>query len=453
MTSWWCEYAWLPPGRVAARTLITATQGRITAVDFDVDPPSDAHRLSGLVIPGLANVHSHAFHRALRGRTHGGNGDFWSWREQMYAVADRLDPQTYLALARATYAEMALAGVTCVGEFHYLHHQRGGVPYSDPNAMGQALIEAAAQAGVRLTLLDTCYVAGGFDQPLAGPQLRFGDGDAHQWAARAEALAGPADRVRVGAAIHSVRAVPARELAVVAQWAAAHGVPLHFHLSEQVAENAACLARHGVTPTRLLADAGALGSTSVAVHGTHLTDDDVALFGTSTTGVCFCPSTERDLADGIGPAGALRTAGSPLSLGSDGQSVIDLFEEARSLELDERLATNRRGTFDAAELLGAATVVGHRALGWPDAGELSVGMRADLVAVDLESVRTAGCGPTAATVVFAAAAADVTDVVVDGQVVVASGRHRMAGEFGAVGTALRDAIAAVTTDVASVGPA
>ena len=392
MTTWWCEYAWLPPGRVAARTLITVTQGRIAAVDPDVDPPADAHRLSGLVIPGLANAHSHAFHRALRGRTQGGRGDFWSWREQMYAVADRLEPPTYLALARATYAEMALAGITCVGEFHYLHHQRGGVPYADPNVMGHALIEAAAQAGVRLTLLDTCYVAGGFDQPLAGPQLRFGDGDAHRWADRVDSLSGPADRVRVGAAIHSVRAVPAHELAVVAQWAASRGVPLHFHLSEQVAENAACLARHGVTPTRLLADSGALGSASVAVHATHLTDDDVALLGDGSTGVCFCPSTERDLADGIGPAGALRAAGSPLSLGSDGQSVIDLFEEARGLELDERLATNRRGTFDAPELLDAATAVGHRALGWPDAGELSVGMRADLVAVDLESVRTAGCG-------------------------------------------------------------
>ncbi|MDQ1541785.1 MAG: hypothetical protein QOH29_2511 [Actinomycetota bacterium] len=452
MTSWWCEYAWLPTGRVAARTLITVAQGRIAGVDPDVDPPADAHRLAGLVIPGLANVHSHAFHRALRGRTQGGPGDFWSWREQMYAVADRLDPQTYLALARATYAEMALAGITCVGEFHYLHHQRGGAPYTDPNVMGQALIEAAAQAGVRLTLLDTCYLAGGFDQPLAGPQLRFGDLDAYQWAARAGALSGPADRVRVGAAIHSVRAVPAHELAVVAQWAASRGVPLHFHLSEQVAENAACLARHGVTPTRLLADSGALASTSVAVHGTHLTDDDVALLGASSTGVCFCPSTERDLADGIGPAGALRAAGSPLTLGSDGQSVIDLFEEARGLELDERLATHRRGTFDAAALLGAATVAGHRALGWPDAGELAVGMRADLVAVDLESVRTAGSGATAATVVFAATAADVTDVVVDGEVVVANRRHRMSDEFGDVGIALRDAIAAVTTDVASVGP-
>jgi formiminoglutamate deiminase len=440
MTSWWCENAWLPPGRVGAGVLITVTEGRITGVEADVDAPSTAQRLAGLTIPGLANTHSHAFHRALRGRTQVGRGDFWTWRDQMYSVADRLDPETYLALARATYAEMALAGITCVGEFHYVHHQAGGVPHSDPNVMGVALIEAAAQVGVRLTLLDTCYLAGGIGEPLSPVQQRFGDGDAAGWAARVSELDG-ATHVHIGAAIHSVRAMPADQLGDVADWARNRDVPLHFHLSEQRAENDACVARYGVTPTRLLADSGALGAAAVAVHATHLSADDIALLASTSTGVCLCPTTERDLADGIGPAGALAAAGVALSVGSDGHSVIDLFEEARGIELDERLATNVRGTFGAGALLDAATVAGHRALGWRDAGQLAVGMRADLVAIDLASRRTAGGGATGETVVFAASASDVTDVVVDGNVVVKDRHHVRLGD---IGVALAAAIDAVT---------
>ena len=440
MTSWWCESAWLPPGRVASRVLITVADGRITGVEPEVAAPSTAQRLAGLTIPGLANTHSHAFHRALRGRTQVGRGDFWTWRKQMYSVADRLDPETYLALARATYAEMALAGITCVGEFHYVHHQAGGVPHSDPNVMGAALIEAAAQVGVRLTLLDTCYLAGGIGEPLSPVQQRFGDGDAAGWAARVGELDGTT-HVHIGAAIHSVRAVPADQLGDVADWARNRDVPLHFHLSEQRAENDACVARYGVTPTRLLADSGALGAAAVAVHATHLTADDIALLAATSTAVCLCPTTERDLADGIGPAGALAAAGVALSVGSDGHSAIDLFEEARGIELDERLATNVRGTFGAGALLDAATVAGHRALGWPDAGQLAVGMRADLVAIDLGSRRTAGGGAAGETVVFAASASDVTDVVVDGNVVVKDRHHVRLGD---IGVALAAAIDAVT---------
>ena len=299
MPSWWCENAWLPPGRVAARVLITVAGGRITGVEVDVDAPPTAHVLRGLVIPGLANTHSHAFHRALRGRTQVGRGDFWTWREQMYDVANRLDPDNYLALARATYAEMVLAGITSVGEFHYVHHQPDGAPYSDRNAMGSALIEAAAQVGVRLTLLDTCYLAGGIGEPLSPLQQRFGDGDAAGWAARIDEI-GRADHLRIGAAIHSVRAVPADQLGAVADWARARAVPLHFHLSEQRAENDACIERYGVSPTQLLADAGALSASAVAVHATHLAPGDIALLASSSTGVCLCPTTERDLADGIG---------------------------------------------------------------------------------------------------------------------------------------------------------
>jgi formiminoglutamate deiminase len=335
---------------------------------------------------------------------------------------------------------MALAGVTCVGEFHYLHHGPDGTPYADPNAMSAALVEAAAHAGIRLTLLDACYLTASVDgAPLAGPQRRFGDGDALRWADRVAAFRPENEHARVGTAIHSVRAVPAEQLATIANLADRAGVPLHVHLSEQPAENDACRATHGVTPTRLLADHGVLGAHTTAVHATHPTSGDLTLLGDSRTGVCLCPTTERDLADGIGPARRMAEAGSPLSLGSDSHAVVDLFEEARAVELDERLRTRRRGHFTAAELLTAATVAGHAALGWDDAGRLSVGNRADLVTVRLDSARTAGVPPVGAF--FAATAADVTTVVVDGRTVVAEGRHLTVD----VPTELRTAVAEVTS--------
>ena len=172
-----CELAWLGDDRAAADVLVTVEGDRISAVEAGATAPPDSTRLAGLTLPGFANAHSHAFHRALRGRTQAGSGSFWTWREQMYALAARLDPDSYQALARATFAEMALAGVSCVGEFHYLHHQAGGVTYADPNAMGAAVAAAAAEAGLRITLLDTCYLQGGFDVAADETQRRFSDGD------------------------------------------------------------------------------------------------------------------------------------------------------------------------------------------------------------------------------------------------------------------------------------
>jgi formiminoglutamate deiminase len=426
---------------LAHGVLVDVADGRVTSVATGIAaaPPS-AHRLSGLVLPGFANAHSHAFHRALRGRTHAGKGTFWTWRQRMYAVAARLTPEMYLALARATFAEMALAGITCVGEFHYLHHAAEGRRYDDPNEMGRALLRAAREAGIRITLLDTVYLSSGVDgQPLGGPQLRFGDGSADAWAARHDALKPDAGAKR-GAAIHSVRAVPSGQFATVAS--AADGEPLHTHLSEQRAENEACHARHGCSPTELLHAHGVLGPRTVAVHATHLSDVDRTLLGDTDTGVCFCPTTERDLADGIGPARALVDAGSPLSLGSDSHAVIDPLEEARAVELNERLRTEQRGHFSASELLHAATTAGHAALGWDDAGTIAPGARADLVAIRLDTARAAGFDPTdpVAAVVFAAGAADVTDVVVDGRPVVREGRHLLIDD---VPGALHEAIAEV----------
>jgi len=428
---WWAAYALLPSG-LGRDVTFEVGGGRFTSVTPGT-VPGDARVLPGVVLPGLANAHSHAFHRALRGRTHGGGGTFWTWRRRMYAVAAQLDPDSYLALATATYAEMALAGITAVGEFHYLHHAPGGVSYEDPNAMGEALRQAAADAGIRLTLLDTCYVAGGLSaaghNPLDATQLRFGDGHADDWAQRIEGLRESAG-MRVGAAVHSVRAVPRDQLGVVA--AAAAGRPLHVHLSEQPAENQSCQWFYGLTPTALLDAEGLLGPTTTAVHATHLSDEDITLLGRTGTTACLCPTTERDLADGIGPARRLSDAGSPLSLGSDQHAVTDLLEEARALEMHERLRSLKRGRFRPDELLAAATR--HESLGWDDAGRLEVGARADLVAVRLDSRRTAGSAPE--QIMMSASAADVDTVVVDGTVVVTGGQHVL----GDVGVLLQKAI-------------
>jgi formiminoglutamate deiminase len=439
-----CELAWLGGDTATANVLVRTRGDRITAVTAGVDAPPGARRLRGLTLPGLVNTHSHVFHRAIRGRTQSGLADFWRWREAMYAVAGRLDPDTLYALARATYAEMALAGVTAVGEFHYLHHGPGGERYGDANAMGRAVAAAAVDAGIRITVLDTCYlqadVAGA---ALTGVQRRFGDGDWERWAERAGGLWDlQSPTVRAGAAIHSVRAVPREALGPAARVARERGLPLHLHLSEQPAENEACLAAHGLTPTQLLDSEGVLGAATTAVHATHLTDADITLLGGSGTAISMCATTERDLADGVGPAVRLARAGSPLCVGSDGHMMIDLFEETRAIELDERLVTGRRGHLSTGELARALTGAGAVSIGW-DAGEIAAGRLADLVTVRLDTPRTAGArsGDPLAHVLFAAGAPDVDTVVVGGRTVVDGGRHLGVPD---VGAELEAAIAAVS---------
>ncbi|MFE3630052.1 formimidoylglutamate deiminase [Streptomyces goshikiensis] len=442
LTTYWLEHAWLGTHVEPGVALETGADGRITALRTGVEtPPPGAEVLRGLTLPGLANAHSHAFHRALRSLVQVGSGTFWTWRDFMYKVAQNLTPDSYFALARAVYAEMALAGITNVGEFHYVHHAPSGTSYADPNAMGEALIEAAAAAGIRITLLDTAYLSAGFGQAPSPHQLRFSDGTADAWAERVSALK-PRAHALIGAAIHSVRAVPAGQLATVAGWAEERRAPLHVHLSEQTAENDACQEAHGRTPTQLLADHGVLGPRTTGVHNTHLTDLDIALLGGTATGTCMCPTTERDLADGIGPAGRLQHAGSPLSLGSDSHAVIDLLEEARAMELNERLRSRTRGHWTANALLTAATADGHAALGLADAGRLEAGALADFTTIVLDSVRTAGAVPRlgAETAVFAATASDVRHTVVGGRHIVRDGHHTLVGD---VPTALSESIAAL----------
>ena len=432
---YWCELAWLGGTRAEPGVVIEVDGDRIAGVASGVRTrPEDAVPLAGLTLPALANAHSHAFHRALRGRTHCGRGNFWTWRDLMYRVAARLDPDSYHRLARAVFAEMALAGVGVVGEFHYVHHRPDGRAYDDPNAMGLALVAAARNAGLRLTLLDTLYLHGGLDpgavrghSPLRAEQARFSDGSAERWAERAEdldaAVSGPA--VKVGAAVHSVRAVDPASIKVAVDWARDRGAPLHFHASEQPAENEQCLAVHGRTPIEVIAEAGGLGPGTTLVHATHVNEQDRALIGEAGTHCCFCPTTEHDLADGVGPAEALARAGARLCVGSDSHAVVDLLEEARTVELDQRAASGDRGVFGVEELAAMATAAGYRSLGWADGGTLEAGALADFVTVGLDSVRLAGTDDASAlaAVVFAATAADVRHLVVGGRAIVRGGTH------------------------------
>jgi formiminoglutamate deiminase len=420
----WCELAWLGGERAEAGVLIELDGERIESVTAGAERPPEATFLAGLTIPGLANAHSHAFQRALRGRTQAERGDFWTWRRRMYELAESIDPDLYLALARATFGEMALAGITAVGEFHYLHHGPGGTRYEDPNALGKAVIQAAHEAGIRITLLDTCYLQGGIGEEPEGVQLRFSDGSAEAWGERVDGLE-QGEGVRIGAAIHSIRAVDPDAAAQVAAFAAERSWPLHAHVSEQPAENEDCVSAYGKSPTGLLAEAGALSERFTAVHATHPAEADFSLLGDAGCAVCLCPTTERDLADGVCPARRLAEAGARLSLGTDSHALIDLFEEARAVELDQRLETGVRGGHSAAELLHAATAGGSDSIGWPEAGRITPDSLADLVSIGLDGVRLAGTSADHAheSVVFAGTAADVRDVIVGGRFVVRDGAH------------------------------
>ncbi|WP_434992842.1 formimidoylglutamate deiminase [Arthrobacter sp. Ld5] len=440
----WCEHAWRGAEGVAEAVRVEVDDaGRVTAVRPGVPARAGDVVLHGVVFPAAANAHSHAFHRALRGRTHDRGGTFWTWRETMYRAADALTPALYEELATAVYAEMVVAGWTSVAEFHYVHHRPDGTPYGEgsgedgrddggPHAMELALARAAVRAGIRLTLLDTCYLAGGFGTPLGAARRRFSDGTAERWLARLATLRTavssryPAHQVTVGAALHSVRAVPERDLAVIAQRLPPE-MPLHVHLSEQPAENEDCLAATGCTPTELLDRHGLVTGRLSAVHATHVAEHDIALLGDAGAGIVLCPTTEADLADGLGPAGDLLDAGASLALGSDQHAVVDPWLEMRALEHGERLRTGRRGHFDPERLHGIASLGGARSQGRPGAG-FGPGLAADFMAVDPHSARTAGSSWE--QLAYTATAQDVTGVVVGGVRTASDGVHATLGDPG-----------------------
>ncbi len=420
-------------GGVHEGAALSIAGGVVVAVG-EPAPGFERVRMAGkALLPGLVSAHGHSFQRAIRGRTqvrHPGRSDFWSWREAMYGAAARLDPEDVHAVARMAFHEAACAGITAVGEFHYLSRDPVGRPYDDPELLAREVIRAAREVGLRIALLRVAYARGGAGIAAGPEQRRFVDGSAEEVvesAIRLERAVKGDPAVSVGLAPHSVRACPAEWIGLLAAEARRHGWPLHVHVSEQPAEVEQSRAEHGLTPVELLERLGALGPSTTAVHAIHLTPSDVEALGRSGTTVCACPTTERDLGDGVVPADGLLRAGAGIALGVDSHVQADLLEEARALEGNLRLVRRERGLLSpegaggrldalAARLLGFATAGGMRSLSLPG-GTLAPGEPADLVSLDLAdpSIAGASADDLLPTVLFSAARTAVRDVLVAGE--------------------------------------
>ncbi|MEQ1565528.1 MAG: formimidoylglutamate deiminase [Myxococcota bacterium] len=419
----WC---WCADG-LRADVALELDDGRVRAVVPGDRWPEIPTAPRSLALPGLVNAHSHAFQRAFRGHVQWraeGRDDFWSWRDRMYATANELTPEGVEAVSALAFLEMAEAGVTSVGEFHYLHHAPDGARYADPDELARRVIAAAERVGIRICLLRTAYLRAGPGRPLRPDQRRFGDVDADEVLAaigRLGSAAGPT--VTVGLAPHSVRAVDPDTLRALAAF---RGV-VHAHVSEQPAENEQCAAENGCSPLALLDRCGLLSERLVAVHLTHPMPGDEQLLIDAGAAVCVCPSTELDLGDGLLPLSLRQRARA--CLGSDSHAVIDPWSELRTLELHGRAQALRRNVLApegqghglAERLLRAATAEGARALGGSAAG-ISPGAPADLVVLDLDRVAADGVPPLEAAA-FVATPEWVREVWVAGRRVVDGGRH------------------------------
>jgi formimidoylglutamate deiminase len=401
------------------------------------------------LLPGLANVHSHTFQRLFRGRAEGraaGGDTFWTWREQMYRAAAFVSPEQLYDVARATFLEMVSSGITVVGEFHYLHRDPGGNAYSDPNLLSHQVIAAAQSVGLRICLLRAAYFRAGFERPPHPGQRRFYE-TPRQYLRNLEELHAKyigTENVTVGAAPHSIRAVPLDSLKEIA--AAAHSLwdlPLHIHISEQPAENTACEAEYGATPVDLISQHGILSPKATLVHAIHLTPAEFESVAASGATICSCPTTERNLGDGIFPADTAARLGIPVALGTDSQAQIDLLEDAHQLEYHLRLRDRQRGILDASAhedwpsrepignfLYRSASANGYAALGIPG-GKLAPGQPADFFTVDLNDLSILGLDAESlvSQAVFALAKSAVRDVAVQGKLILENGRHPGAAEI------------------------
>lgn len=393
---------------------------------MDITKPTVQRQGERLIMPGLATAHSHAFQRALRGRTQRRAtqaGSFWSWRGLMYSLVEKLEPEDVFNLSRFAYTELAMSGVTAVGEFHYLHHAPGGDPYANRLAMAEAVIEAARAVGVRITLIRTVYLRAGHGQALAPAQQRFADIALAPIFQDVETLmqrfAGD-PLVRVALAAHSIRAVPLDQVVELAAFAEAHDLPFHMHLAEQRREIEECWQEYGRRPVDLLAEAGVLGPRFVAVHATHLTEAEIAALGRAGTFVCLCRTTERDLGDGLPRTRDLVQAGVKLCVGVDSHAGSDAFEEIRAVELDDRSRTEARHVVaEAAGLLEMATSHGYQAIGFGQAGQ------ADRVSLNADDASLAGAADDllSEAVIFGATPRAVEEVLIEGRTIVRAGIH------------------------------
>jgi formimidoylglutamate deiminase len=396
-------YVYTTQGLQANMIVSISDEGYIVSIDpRDVAMPSlassDITFLPGLaLLPGFVNTHSHVFQRALRGHTHrpiSKQDTFWTWRRAMYAEAQRLNPELLYEGALKTYREMLAAGYTSVGEFHYLHHQPGGQPYTDPNMMSEAIVQAGLDAGIRIVLLMTAYAQSGFNQPPEEGQRRFCDASVDAYLTRVEALRSAG--VSIGVAPHSVRAVPEDWFRAIAEYSQKHQLPLHVHADEQRAEIEQCQATYGCTPIELLERFGILGAMTTIVHATHANAAEIALLAGHACTVCICPTTEGDLGDGIAPYAELLASQIPLAIGSDSNTRLDPIEELRWAEYSARMRYQRRRVLVANELASPGPLLleygahcGAVALGL-ETGIIARGLLADFVAVDLNHPSLAG---------------------------------------------------------------
>lgn len=403
-------------------------------------PDASEMRLPGkILLPGLVDVHSHAFQRAFRGQVQwksDAQDDFWTWRQAMYQTANHLDPDGIFAVSRLAFLEAARAGVTKIGEFHYLHHAPDGARYDDPDLLAKRVIDAALDVGIRITLLRTVYLRHSPGRALQDDQRRFGDRSVDDaLAAVARLRTHPDPRVTVGIAPHSIRAVPPDALRSLGSFAG----PIHAHVAEQPGEVAACRAETGRTPLQVFADAGLVDGRFTAVHLTQGTDEDFALVRASGASIAVCPSTELDLGDGFLPLAA--RDGIRLGIGADSHAHYDRLADARAVELHARGLAGRRNVMVdpgdrhglAERILRIATTDGDRMLGGAGAG-IAIGAPADLVAIDLTCPEVLGVPPLEAA---AFVGAPVTDVWVGGARIVEGGRHPKHSEI------LRDAARAM----------
>jgi formimidoylglutamate deiminase len=418
--------------------LLVGSDGKVAALARPEDAP-DAEVVSlkdKALLPGLANAHSHSFQRLFRGRAEGrirGGDTFWTWREQMYRAAGFLAPADVFKVAQATFLEMLGAGITAVGEFHYLHNQPSGVAYDDPNLLALEVIRAAESVGIRICLLRTAYLRAGFErEPHPGQRRFYESGPAYLENLKElrKSVAGR-PQVSVGAAPHSIRAVPLPVMEEIAGYAARDQLPLHLHISEQVGENEACQSEYGRTPVNLAAEHGILGRRTTLVHSIHLTEAEFGLVAQTGATICSCPTTERNLGDGIFPADRVARLGIPVAFGTDSQAQIDILEDARQSEYHLRLQHRERGILDlihgeeiAARLLRSATVSGYRSLGM-EGGSLAVGEPADFFTLDMNDLAILGVDreSLASQVVFAAGRSAIRDVAVSGRMVMRDGVH------------------------------
>jgi formimidoylglutamate deiminase len=430
MTAWLPDLLYTGGKFESGLAMVVDESGRIARFSRAEEDVNRANRLSGrAMLPGLVNVHSHAFQRVIRGRTEhrtsASRDTFWTWRQSMYHAANAMSPEDIYRAARMAFLEMLLSGITAVGEFHYVHQDL---------EVARGILRAAEELGLGVTLLRTAYVRAGWKKDPDPGQARFLTPDVDRFFADTdEMIAGGA---RIGVAPHSVRAVPLDYLREVAEYARGRGLPLHMHVSEQPAEVEASIGEYGLRPVELLHREGILDERFTAVHAIHITEEEARFLGRSS--VCACPTSERNLGDGAVPADDLFTEGARVCFGSDSNVQIDILEDARELEYHLRMNRLERAVLApdnsreglARRLFESATESGARSLLAPG-GSLEAGRAADFFTIDLNDCSVAGADPESLLghVVFSLERTAVRDVCVGGKLVVGDGRDRLQEEI------------------------